>query len=271
VKNNSRKISWWYLCILICAGYLIPIAIPMGIKQQTTDAYDAIESLQAGDVVLVVFECSIGSFPEVRPAAIATMRQYAAKGVRMVITGVITADAFPVSQLIMASAKLTEFSGYETYGENWVNLGFIAGGDISAAALADNCQFTVNDAYGNALADLPLMQDVHTYEDFKMIIAYNTWGYEPWLFHWTTKYGWPPIVAFCTGATARTAATHWAADQILGYTNGLRGGAEYETLLGVTGEGLGSMTVLSATHFSAIALMIWGNLILLRRRLAGGS
>jgi hypothetical protein len=194
------------------------------------------------------------------------------KKVRMVHTGVITADAYPVSQAILAQAGLTADPTYATYGENWVNLGFIAGGDISAAALADNCLFTVNDAYGNTLEDLPLMQDARTYEDFTMIVAYNTWGYEPWLFHWTVKYGGqPPIVAFCTGATARTASTHYAAGQIIGYTNGLRGGAEFEMLVDAPGEGVGSLTVLSATHFSAIALMIWGNLVLLRRRLAGGS
>ncbi len=80
-----------------------------------------------------------------------------------------------------------------------------------------------------------------------------------WLAFVNTKFGRP----VATGVTAVMAADYYPylqSKQIIGLLNGMRGAADYETLIGKPGRGLSGMSSQSAAHILIIIFIILGNI-----------
>ena len=84
-----------------------------------------------------------------------------------------------------------------------------------------------------------------------------------WVAFWQGVYG-VPLGYACTGVMGPEAFPFLDAGQIKGILNGLVGAAEYEVLLGVSGAGQQRMTSQSAAHVLIIALIVLGNLLMMR-------
>ncbi|MBI2370983.1 MAG: hypothetical protein HYV08_12240, partial [Deltaproteobacteria bacterium] len=101
-------------------------------------------------------------------------------------------------------------------------------------------------------------------------LAAGTPGIETWYVYGKEKYGFE----LGGGSTAVSAAGLYPllqTGQINGLIGGLRGAAEYETLLGQKGKAIAGMDAQSATHLLIIVLIVLCNVsFFLSRRAAGG-
>jgi len=86
-------------------------------------------------------------------------------------------------------------------------------------------------------------------------LSAGTPGVETWYLYGKEKYGFE-LGGGCTAVSAPGLYPLINTGQINGLLGGLRGAAEYETLVGVAGKATAGMDAQSATHFLIIVLII---------------
>jgi hypothetical protein len=116
------------------------------------------------------------------------------------------------------------------------------------------------DFYGNPLDSLPMMQGVKNYDDLTFVLSVNaTSGADYWIMYGKERYNF----RLALGVTAVMAADYYnylQSRQIVGILGGLKGAAEYETLLGEGERASIWMNIQSICHFVIVAFIIIGNI-----------
>jgi hypothetical protein len=145
------------------------------------------------------------------------------------------------------------------YGVDWVNLGFLAGGENAIAAVARGIREAYpTDFRRNVTAELPILEGRNTAADFDMFIFFSTGNADMFV---RQIYGYGvPIIGGLVSTIVPQAEPYVHAGQIKGILAGLRGGAEYEKLLGRPGVGLASMDAQSMGHMLFIVFIAFANL-----------
>jgi len=84
LKTLDRR--WIFLIVLLSAvlPLLFPLQLPAPAGKPVRALYDALEALPSGSVVLCSFDFEPGTEVELKPAAIATLRQLFQKGIKVV-------------------------------------------------------------------------------------------------------------------------------------------------------------------------------------------
>jgi hypothetical protein len=223
-----------WLFLLVFLGVAVPIVFPFGLPVTTTgptrSAYEFIDALPPGSVVLLSFDYGPSSAPENDPMAEGFLRQCFVKKLPVIVCAL-----YPLGGLTLANNSLArvtaEFPGLR-YGVDYVNLGYKDG----AAAVMRNLDKDFAgpfpaDTRGTPIAQIPIMRGIHSVRDVKVVYSVATGIIGEW---WITQMhpqsGTPVIV----GPTAVGAPKYYAylnAGQLVGMVGGMKGAAEYEKLL----------------------------------------
>ena len=223
---------WIFLFVLlsVVAPILVPIGLPVDMTAPTRLAFDFIESLKEGDVVLISFDYGPSSAPENDPMVEAIMRHCALKKLRFVVCAL-----YPLGGLGLANnvvAKITDEFPDLRYGVDYVNLGFKDGASAVMRRMGDDIAGAFpTDVNGKPLSQIPIMKDVHDLRQVKLVFTASTGIIGEW---WITQVhpqvGTPVII----GPTAVSAPKYYAflnSGQIVGMLGGMKGAAEFEKLL----------------------------------------
>jgi hypothetical protein len=260
-----------WVFVLVAVGALIPIIRPLGLPVTTTPAVEALfeymESLERGDIVMLSFDYGPSSAPELDPMANAILRHCFTRGLRVVVVALFPLGGDNQAKLALQTV-VPEFAVVE--GEDYAYLGYKDGGLAVLRGMATDIStvFPVDDR-GIAYHDIPLLQGVRNYDDIEISISLATGIFaEWWAINVNAQYGQPVAV----GATAVSAPKYYAylnAGQMLGLLGGLKGAAEYETLLGDVYPELRDRSVLairgmdvqSIVHLIIIGFIVLGNIV----------
>ncbi|MFH0848813.1 MAG: hypothetical protein V1857_04865 [archaeon] len=247
---------------------LVPIGLPFTIGEQSKKAYNLIEALPAGTVVGFVPDLDAMGWLQGGPPAIAYARHLFRRPLKIVIFVMLSTDAVGLTFSILDQVK-PETLG-KKYGEDWIFLGYAAGGEAAYAASADDLwrTFGGRDYYGKSLEDLPLAKSAKSAKDIPLLVVPESGG-AAILFvrHWNARYqtqiicNEPPMIVPQYTAYER-------AGQISVVNSGLRDGAEYEKLIGQPGLSLAAMDGLSAATFLLLGYIVIGNIGFLKRKLS---
>src|SRR5262245_4117067 len=223
-----------WLFLLVFLGVAIPILRPIGLPITTTAstraAFDFVEALHPGDVVLLSFDYGPSSAPENDPMAEGFMRQCFTRKIRVIVIAL-----YPLGGLTLANnsvAKVTADFPNLRYGVDYVNLGYKDGAAAVLRRLDKDFAgpFPV-DVRGTPIGQIPIMREVHSVRDVKVVytVATGIIG-EWWITQMHPQSGTPVII----GPTAVSAPKYYAylnAGQLVGMVGGMKGAAEYEKLL----------------------------------------
>jgi hypothetical protein len=115
------------------------------------------------------------------------------------------------------------------------------------------------DFRGNATSSLPMMQGIKDVKDIALGISITSTDGFRW---WIQQVGDPhnvPLATMCNMVDAPQIMPLVQSKQLLGVIAGLRGGAEYEKLVGELGLGSAGMDAQSVAHLLVLALVALGN------------
>lgn len=223
---------WIYLLVLVSLilPVVLPIGLPVTMTSSTQMAFDYIEGLKPGDVVLLSFDYGPSSAPENDPMAEGFLRQCFIKRVKVVICVLYPLGALGISNNIMARVA-SEFPNLK-YGEDYVNLGYKDGAAAVIRSLGDGIAKSFpSDVSGKPYDQIPMLRGVHDISQIKLVFSAATGIIgEYWITQGNAQFGTPTIV----GPTAVGAPKYYAylnAGQLKGMLGGLKGAAEYEQLL----------------------------------------
>lgn len=159
------------------------------------------------------------------------------------------------------------------YGKDYVNLGFFAGAEAAMASFASDIPGLVkNDYYGTPMEQLPAMDGLNDLNDVDLFICLwtGTPGWEEYLRQWYTPYE-IPVVGGTLGIVGPGAQPYVEAGQLKGLVVGLRGGGEYEKLVGKPGEATSGLDAISTSHLLVIIFVVLGNIGYFATRGKGGG
>jgi len=262
LQNVDRRVIFLVTFLIVALPLVRPIGLPIPIGPMTQAFYDTVEKLKPGDVVMISFDYSAAVLAEQYPQSKSAIAHVLAKGAK-----IVAVCFWPDAPTFIDNA-ITDVLGkaqdHPKYGVDFINLGWVAGGETAMASFGKDIHATcAKDHYGKPIGALPLMKDVKSAKDFKLVIALSTGtpGYRELVRQIQAPYAIPLVV----GVTAVTApeVRPYFPQQIGGVLEGLAGAAEYEILLkryGYVGTLSAPMDAQSLGHLLVIFFVVLGNI-----------
>ncbi len=253
---------WIFLAMaLVVAGSLLSdIAFPrLEISPDVRRAYDLIDGLPSGSTVLFSWDYDPGSQPELYPLSAAMLRHALRRDLRIVMMG-HWVTGVPLIEKQIAEVVRREFPD-KRYGSDYVNLGYKSGQNVLVITMAKSIRDAFPaDYYQTPLDSLPLMARCRTLRDARAVVSFSAG--DPGLIMWI-QFAWQrfhiPVTGGCTAVSAPEFSAYLQSGQLHGLMGGMRGAAEYETLVGVRGSASVGMTAQSLAHALIVVFILIGN------------
>ena len=254
----DRRIIFLVIGLCTLLPLLYPVGLPIKISSEVRGVYDHIESLPEHSVFLLSIDFDPASKPELYPQAIALLRHAFKKNLRVITMTLWVSGTGMADQLVSQVAKEM---GKE-YGTDYAFLGWSPGGQAVIINMGQDLYSAFPSDYGGrATKELPILKGVRSLKDVGYMVSLGAGrpGVEEWYVFGKDKYKFE-LGGGCTGVMAPGLYPLLRSGQINGLIGGLRGAAEYESLIGQKGKAVAGMDAQSATHLAIIVLVIMCNL-----------
>ena len=264
----DRRIIFLVIGLCTLLPLLYPVGLPIKISSEVRGVYEHIESLPERSVFFISFDFDPASKPELHPQAIALLRHAFRKNLRVVTMTLWVSGTGLADQIVTQVAKEM---GKEN-GKDYVFLGWSPGNTAVIINLGQNLYKTFPSDYGGKPTNgLPVLDGVQSLRDVDYMVSLGagTPGVEAWYVFGKDKYKFE-MGGGCTGVMAPGLYPLLRSGQINGLIGGLRGAAEYESLIGQKGKAVAGMDAQSATHVAIIVLVMICNLFYFSMRRATG-
>ncbi len=260
LSQIDRRIIFLVIGLAVALPLLFPIGLQIRVSEPAQRMYKAIDQLPPGSKVLISFDYDPTTMPELYPMNIALVRHCFAKDLK-----VIGMALWPTGVPLGEEAFEIAAKDYgKSYGQDYVNLGYKAGDIVLISNLGKSIpqQFPI-DFRGTPLEELPIMKGVRSLKNIDLVIDLSA-GF-PGIVEWTMIAGGRHHVKVGGGCTAVSAPSYYPylqSKQIVGLLGGMKGAAEYETLMNARGAAAGGMDAQSIAHLVIILFIFIGNLFM---------
>ncbi|MFH1866272.1 MAG: hypothetical protein ABIK85_10345 [Candidatus Eisenbacteria bacterium] len=267
IRSIDRRIIFTLIFVAVVWPLVQPMRLPINVSPPVQTLYDAVEAIPPGSIVMLGADYSPDTMPELQPMVDTFLRHAFSRDLRVVVACLWPASP-PLVERVMG--PLAEEYG-KVYGVDYVNLGYMAGGIVTLLGMGSSIPNTFPSDYGGTpVGQIPLMQEVQNFDDiaFVMEVSAGTPGTREWVQQVQGRYR----VALGSGTTAVGAPNFYPyvqSGQLTGLLGGLKGAAEYETLIGYPGDATKGMDAQSIVHALVVVFILLGNvvyLLSLRRR-----
>jgi hypothetical protein len=268
LANIDRRIIYLVIALAVIVPFLIPMRLPIYVTPPVQGIYDYIESLPEGSVVLVSFNFSPATMPELRPMSMAILRHCYSRKIR-VVGMTLYYSAAQIGDKVMQEAAGDY--GYEE-SRDYVYLGYKQGSWQVMLAIGENIAdpFPV-DYMKRPISEIPMMKDIKNYDDIDLVIDFGSGNSPEWWVAYAGARYHQTIAAGCTGVMVSGLYPYLESGQLIGLIGGLKGAAEYEKLIDRPAKAILGMKSQSIAHIAIILLVVLGNVVYLISRRSGLS
>lgn len=259
----DRRIIFLLVAIAVTLPLFSKAILHIEVSPTVKAVYDAVESLPAGSKVLVSFDYDPASAPELQPMAISFFRHCFSKDLKVIIIGLWPQGPVQANIALEDVFRDPEIEAKNLeYGEDYVNLGYMAGNEVVIQAMGADIHTTFPADYsGNRTSELSLMKGVKNFDniDFVYNLSAGYPGTQEWVqfavdrFHATLGAG-------NTAVQAPGMYPYVQTGQLLGVLGGMKGGAEYEIIGNRPARAVSYMFSQSVSHAVVVFFIIIGNL-----------
>jgi hypothetical protein len=254
----DRRVIFLVIGLCTLLPLLYPVGLPIRISPEVRSIYDYMESLPERSVFLLSVDFDPASKPELHPQAIALLRHAFRKNLRVIVMTLWVTGTGMADQLLkQVAAEMGKDDG-----KDYVFLGWSPGGSAVIINMGQDLYTAFPSDYGGrATKGLLVLDGVNSLKDVMYAISLGAGnpGVEAWYVYGKDKYKFE-LGGGCTGVIAPGLYPLLRSGQINGLIGGLRGAAEYESLIGEKGRAVAGMDAQSATHFAIIVLVAICNL-----------
>ena len=257
LASIDRRIIYLLIGIAVIIPLILKLRMPIRISQEVRSAYETLENLPPGSVVLASIDYDATSAPELTPMFRSFLRQCFRNKLKVIYTGHL-AIGLPLAQFDLD--QMTEEMG-AVYGEDYINIGYRPGFTAVMIGMGREIRdFFAVDYRGVPVDSFPIMKNVHNYDDIALIVPFaHGLTAEYWAQYVVSRFG-VQMFACVTGVMAPGLYPYLQSNQITGLIGGLQGAAEYEKLVEHPGTGTFGMPAQSIAHLLIIAFIIFGNI-----------
>ncbi len=240
-QTASRALRWFLTLIffavipalLLMRTTFFPLPNSVYVPLEINGALSAIQSIPDDAAVLAVFDYEPARAGEMESVATPIFDQLMLRGIRLTLV------SSNETGMILAERLIS--SGYLAGHENaqYVNLGYLPGGQMGIRAFADNpsgnapyafAQKSLFDFTPVAAWETPALQGVTSLNQFAAILLLtdNADSARVWIEQTQSARGAAPVTAISSTQAAPALQPYFASGQIRGIFSGLHGGALFE-------------------------------------------
>jgi hypothetical protein len=261
IRSIDRRIIFSLIFVAVVWPLIQPMRLPIDVSPPVQTLYDAVEALPPGSIVMLGGDYSPDTMPELQPMVDTFIRHAFKNDLRVVVACLWPASPPLIERSLTPLAA--EFD--KEYGVDYVNLGYMAGGIVTLLGMGSSIPNTFPSDYGGTpVRQIPLMQEVENFDDiaFVMEVSAGTPGTREWVQQVQSRYR----VSVGSGTTAVGAPNFYPyvqSGQLTGLLGGLKGAAEYETLIEYPGDATSGMDAQSIVHALIVVFILLGNAVYL--------
>jgi hypothetical protein len=264
LSQVDRRILFLLVALAVIIPLLIPMGLPVDITKPVLDIYNKVESLPIGSIVVVSADYDPGSEAELYPATQAFLEHCFRRNLRVYMIGLwpggTTLGNIALNEIAPRYSKV--------YGVDYINVGYRPGGQVMLVSLGRNVADIVRSDYAGVPIDsFPLGRAVKSARDMSLVMTLSAGdpGVLHWIIYFNARYG-TPIACATTAIMAPQQYPYLSSGQLVGMLGGLKGAAEYETLVKRRGRAIAGMDSQSIVHVLLVIFILLGNIILLYQK-----
>ena len=273
VKNIDRRIIFLFIALSVIVPLLLNIKFTEKASPIVQNIFDKIESLPAGSRMLISMDYGPSTVPEIQPMVNAVVRHANERNLKICYM-CLWATGQNLTTTTVDSIQMKEFPD-KKYGVDFVNLGYKAGNEgLINVLLTDMKKMYTTDAAGTYIDDIDMMKPIRNLTSFDLIVSLG--GGTPGIKEWILFAGDPGGIPVAGGSTAVQAPLlypYWP-NQLLGLMGGIKGAAEYESLLikhypkykNKSNPGIRMMGPQAIAHIVIMLFIIIGNITFFMER-----
>ncbi len=260
LANLDRRVFYWILFFAMMVPFLSPIGFPLSIAPNTQDLDDGVtgDSVAPGEIWIINFGYGVSAWSECAPGVTVVTKALFREDARIIFMGPHYDVELTMNKLMEDAG--TDFAG-KVYGEDYVFLGYITGGEAAITQLAGDMRSVYpQDHFGTDLDDIPMMAYTNQWQDIAGVLSSYTgdWG-SYFLRQWQVPHD-TPLAQIGISMLGSTGIPYWLAGNYFGMSVGSRGGAELELLIGELGEATTAMDSISVSHLMIVIAVILANI-----------
>lgn len=259
LKNVDRRIIFLLIFLATALPLLFPLGLEVEVSNETRMAFDAIEALPEGSLILISFEYGPSTAPENHPMSVGVLRHCFRKNLRVICMALWPEGGFMCRD---ALEQVADQEFHKTYGVDYVNLGFKAGNEVVIRSVGESFPETYPlDAAGRDIAEFPIMQGVQNLANVDFIFSVSSGfpGTVEWVQYAADPYG-KKLSSGTTAVQVNENIPYVRSGQLIGIVGGMSGAAEYEKLLRRPDLATRAMDAQSIAHLVIVAFILLGNI-----------
>jgi len=237
--NVDRRIIYTIVLLCVALPLLFPLKIKFSPTREVRDAYDDIQALEPGSVVLISCDYGPASMPETHPMFIALLHQCFRLKLRPIILTLVPDGPGLALRGLRSVLEARDEQGNLLYpdlkpGVDYSYLGYKPGGQ--AVMLGIGQSFTVTfpqDYAGDSTSQQPLFKEVPALGDVAYIFDIASVGLPEFWLPYAAAREKKPMSVSCTAVSVAQYYPYYASRQFHGLVGGMKGTAEYELLTGM--------------------------------------
>lgn len=270
----DRRVIYLGLLLFTLVPLRFPLPLPVYVTPPAASLHAAIEALPTEKVVFVASNWDADTYAENEPQTIALFRHLLRRRLKFVLFSVTAATAPQFGQNALDEALQNEFpagpgpDGYPAYGVHYLNAGYKVRAKPWIRSLVQDPGAALNaDWKAQPIRSFPLFQGLTSMPAAASMLIDITASDTTEDFIPLVGAEGVPISLACTAVSAPEQYPFLATGQLKGLLTGMRGAAEYETLLGYKGRATRMMGGQSFAHLYIFLLIVLGNVAVIRRSL----
>ena len=289
----DRRIIFIVILLALSIPIFLQITLPIPVTGEVRTLYDALQKLPRGSRILVSCDYDPGSEPELQPMAEAALRYFVERKLKFVIIGLwaqgsiqgnsaISSIDEAKDEFIVEDGDTLYFGadlivvGTDTarYGVDFINLGFQAGNEVVIQRMGTSVEaaFPSERRFGRPMREFPIMDGIYRLADFDFVFNLSAGfpGTVEWVQFAVDRFH-VPVGAGNTAVQAPLVYPYLDTGQLSGLLGGMKGGAEFERLVGHEARATMSMTSQTISHICVIFFIVVGNVAYFATRKQSGK
>jgi hypothetical protein len=264
ILNIDRRIIYLLVGIATVAPFLYPSKMKIKTTPEVESAYEYINSLPEGSYMMLASDYDPQTQAENEPQAKAILRHMFMRNFKVIVLA-LSQDGAALTEMLTTSVS-KEYN--KVKGVDYAYLGFKPYPNIIILSMGEDFRLSYpTDFYNVKLDDIPMLKNIKNYNDLKGVVEVGGGNVSTmWIQSAVERYKVKLAIA-CTAVSGPQYYANLQAKQIFGLIAGLKGAAEYETLLldeykrlDVPTKAIQGMNVQNFVHLLIIFLTILGNI-----------
>ncbi|HID32336.1 MAG TPA: hypothetical protein EYP24_03040 [bacterium (Candidatus Stahlbacteria)] len=268
--TTERQIIFLLLAIGVTIPFLVPMRLKINVTPPVYSLYRVIDRTRPDQAVILSFDFAPSTAPELMPMGAAILRHCLARRIKVIITSL--AIQGPGLAEIALDEVSSEYPQAE-YGKDYAFLGYVPGYSAVVLKMGDAItKVYEKDYYGQKTDALAIFKTIKNFDNINTVVVLTGSAlYQTWIIYGYIRYG-VKVGAGVTAVEAAATYPYLQTGQLVGLLGGLKGAAEYETILEEKGiyqerkRATIGMDSQSIAHLLMIVLIIIGNIIYWRMR-----